>query len=239
MAGSGSRFVEAGYTVPKPFIDINGKMMIERVLDGLKIDDAVYTLIIQEEFKNSYKDKLSFLKDKYGVNIATVTKLTQGASCTALSVYEIINNNNPVIFADSDNFFKNNIFKLFVNDAFERKLDGSLITFYTKDSCFSFVELDSTGRAIRTREKEPISNNAIAGVYLFSKGSDFVKYTISMLIYGDKTKNEYYMSNVYNWAIEDNLKIGIFNINNTDWACVGTPEKLNIYLSDQKLQNNL
>lgn len=239
MAGSGSRFVDAGYTVPKPFIDVNGKMMIERVLDSLRMDGATYTLIIQEEFKNSFNEKLSLLEDKYGVNLATVNKITQGASCTALSAFEIFNNDNTVAFADSDNFFKNNIFKSFVKDAHDRKLDGSLLTFYSKDSCYSFVETDSTGYAIRTREKEVISNNAIAGVYLFSKGSDFVKNTIKMLIYGDKTKNEYYMSNVYNWAIEDNLKIGIYNIKNTDWACVGTPEKLNIYLSDKNLQNNL
>src|SRR3546814_13681332 len=35
MAGEGTRFAEAGYTTPKPFIDVAGKPMTERVLDNV------------------------------------------------------------------------------------------------------------------------------------------------------------------------------------------------------------
>ena len=51
MAGAGSRFQAEGFDKPKPFIDVNGKMMIERVLDGVSLPDAHYTLIIQERFR--------------------------------------------------------------------------------------------------------------------------------------------------------------------------------------------
>lgn len=230
MAGAGSRFSIAGYDVPKPFIDVGGKMMIEHVLDGIQTDDAVYTLIIQEQFKKDYQNKLNLLAHKYGVHFVCVEKLTQGASCTALAAHELINNNNMVIFADSDNFFNNTAFKAFIADAKKRKLGGSLLTFNTNKDCFSFVELDKNGYGVRTREKEPISNHAITGVYLFAKGKDFVSCAIDMMIYGDRSKNEYYMSNVYNWAIKKGLKIGCFDIGHDDWACVGTPEQLKEYL---------
>lgn len=231
MAGAGSRFQVAGYDLPKPFIDIKGKMMIEHVLDGIQIPDAKYTLIIQQAFQNEHREKLDLLAQKYGVQFVAVEKLTQGASCTALAAHEIINNEDMVVFADSDNFFDNRVFKAFIQDAKDRNLDGSLLTFNTQEPCFSFVQLDEKGYAVQTKEKEPISNHAITGVYLFAHGKDFVKCAINMMIYGDRSKNEYYMSNVYNWAIKAGLKIGCFDIGDNDWACVGTPEQLKEYLN--------
>ena len=231
MAGASSRFQLAGYDLPKPFIDVKGKMMIEHVLEGIQIPDAKYTLIIQQAFQNKYRKKLDFLVKNYKVQFVVVEKLTQGASCTALAAHEIINNDDMVVFVDSDNFFDNTVFRAFIQDAKVRHLDGSLLTFNTNNTCFSFVEIDDNGDAIRTQEKEAISNHAITGAYLFSHGRDFVKYAINMMIYGDRTKNEYYMSNVYNWGIKAGLKIGCFDINADNWTCVGTPQQLQEYLN--------
>ena len=230
MAGAGSRFIKAGYQIPKPFIDVNGKMMIERVLDSLKINDADYTLVIQKAFKIQYKDYLDILTRKYYVQYVEVEKMTSGACCTALAAHEIINNNEPVLFADSDNFFKNGIIYTFIDNSIKNNYDGALLTFMTDKPCFSYAQIDENGLVILTREKEVISNHAITGIYYFKKGSDFVKFAISMLIYGDLTKNEYYMSNVYNYAIRAKKRIGIMDIGKDDWCCVGTPEQLNKYL---------
>lgn len=230
MAGAGSRFKAQGYTLPKPFIDVNGKMMIERVLDGVYYPNAHYTLIIQKQFEVENKEQLEKLSSEYHVAFISVEKLTQGASCTALAAHEIINNNLPVIFADSDNIFDNQAFQNFVNDCLERKLDGSLLTFNTDKDCFSFAETDANGFVVKTREKEVISHHAICGVYMFTRGSDFVKNTIEMMIYGDRAKNEYYMSNVYNYTVKNGSKIGVFDIEKRDWNCVGTPEQLEEYL---------
>ena len=49
MAGRGSRFIEAGITTPKPFIDVLGKPMIARVIDNLNCDNARFILIIRSE----------------------------------------------------------------------------------------------------------------------------------------------------------------------------------------------
>lgn len=231
MAGAGSRFQIAGYDLPKPFIDINGKMMIENVLEGLKYPDASYTLIIQEEFNEKNKTELKNLKQNFpAISFITVEKLTQGASCTALAAHSVINNDTPVLFADSDNIFKPEILKSFIDDAIKRDLDGSLLSFETKEACFSFIEINKEGFGIKTREKEAISSHAIAGVYYFKKGSDFVKNAIDMMIYNDRSKGEFYMSNVYNYLIKNGGKIGIYTIQDSDWDCVGTPEQLNKYL---------
>ena len=231
MAGLGSRFKNAGYIEPKPFIKFNSKMMIEHVLDGLKYPNAHYTLIIQKEFEEKYLSELESLSEKYKVAFLCVDGLTQGAAATALASYPIINNDLPVVFADSDNIFDNESFISFVDDCCSRQLDGSLLTFYSSENCFSYARINSKKILLETREKEVISDHAIAGVYMYTKGSDFVKCAIDMLIYGDKTKNEFYMSNTYNYAVRKGLKIGIHDIKESDFHCVGTPELLEKYIS--------
>ena len=231
MAGAGSRFKAEGYDLPKPFIDINGKMMIEHVLDGVNYPNAHYTLIIQKQFEEDNKEQLEKLSKNYHVAFISVERLTQGACCTALASHEVINNNLPVIFADSDNIFNSKAFQSFVNDCFKRKLDGSLLTFNTDKECFSYAQTDENGFVIKTREKEVISNHAITGIYMFTRGSDFVKCAIDMMIYGDKAKNEFYMSNVYNYAVKKGLCNGIYDISTTDWNCVGTPQQLKEYIN--------
>jgi dTDP-glucose pyrophosphorylase len=226
MAGAGSRFYNEGYSLPKPFIDIQGKMMIEHVLNGLSCPRATYTLIVQEAFLLRNKDCLDKLMCGYDIQIQTVERLTQGATCTALAVYKLINNKTPVIFADADNIFKHGIVSEFLSDSVERQLDGSLLTFESNQECFSFVELDSVGLAIRTAEKKVISNHAIAGVYYFKHGECFVDQAIQNMIYNDRVGGEYYMSHIYNYLIKNNGKVGNFSISNDEWDCVGTPKLL-------------
>lgn len=230
MAGEGSRFAKKGYRLPKPFIDIGGQMMIERVLDGIQLSGARYVLVIQQKFITEHAKALDLLRQRYSVEFVTVKQLTQGASCTALAAREYILPNEPIVFIDSDTLFSNAAFSAFIHDAMERKLDGSLLTFTSSMPCFSYAEIDLEGRLIRTREKEVISNHAIAGAYFFRQGKYFINAAIEMLIYGERSKNEYYMSNVYNYSVTHGLHIGIFTLSAQEWDCVGTPEQLNDYL---------
>ncbi len=230
MAGSGSRFRDKGYQAPKPFITFNGKMMIEHVLEGLPLDNAKLILIIQSAFQNSHAQELSYLEKTYGVIFSCVKSLTAGAACTALQARMCMDLDCPALFVDSDNIFQKNALEQFVTHAQTNALAGSLLTFHSKQDCFSYVKTNAKGQVILTREKEPISNDAIAGAYYFAQGHYFVNAAIEMLIYGDKQKGEYYMSTVYNHMIEAGLIIGHYNISSQQFACVGTPEQLDVYL---------
>ena len=55
MAGAGSRFAQQGYSFPKPLIDVNGKPMIEIVVDNLNIDAHFFGTSI--EIYNDLKGK--------------------------------------------------------------------------------------------------------------------------------------------------------------------------------------
>ena len=64
MAGLGSRFSDAGYEKPKPFIDVLGKPMIERVMDNLNIKDSNFILLVREEHIRDYQ---KYIKLKYKI----------------------------------------------------------------------------------------------------------------------------------------------------------------------------
>lgn len=231
MAGAGSRFQVAGYDVPKPFIVFNGKMMIEHVLESFAQVKANLILVIQEKFKTEQAQQLEKLKKAHDLEFVTVPGLTMGAACTCMAAHNKINNDNGVLFADSDNIFAPQVIKAFIEDVQKRNLDGALLTFNSSEPCFSYAKIKEDGFLVQTKEKEVISNNAICGVYYFKRGADFIGAAIDLVVAQDLQKGEFFMSNVYNHFLKYNKKVGIFNIAQDDFKCVGTPQQLDNFIN--------
>jgi len=63
MAGRGKRFEDAGYSFPKPLIDVNGKPMIQIIIENLNLT-AKHIFICQEEHvqKFAIHDLMNLLK---------------------------------------------------------------------------------------------------------------------------------------------------------------------------------
>lgn len=237
MAGAGSRFAIEGYTVPKPFIEFNNKMMIEHVLNSFKNLNAEITLIIQQKFFNEQREQLDKLQRMYKVTFVIVPKLTMGAAITALAAHRQINSDYDIIFADSDNIFVTEDIDNFVKFSRKNNLDGALLTFNSNNPCFSYVKTDSNNLVIETKEKQVISNNAITGVYYFKNVDLFRNATIDLIVENDLSNGEFYMSNVYNHLLKFTNAISVFNINHFD--CVGTPSQLKEYMerfANEKIQ---
>lgn len=234
MAGAGTRFKIAGYNLPKPFIEFNGKMMIEHVLSSFSKIDANFVFVIQEKFLIEQKEQLSKICNSYSINFVTVPKLTMGAAITALAAHKKIDYCYDIIFADSDNIFDSNDIYNFVKYVREKKISGALLTFNSNLPCFSYVKVNENGNFIETKEKEVISNHAITGVYYFKKMEEFKDAVIDMVVETDLSKGEFYMSNVYNHLKKITDKIGIYDIK--DFSCVGTPEQLCKYIKKGKYE---
>lgn len=231
MAGLGSRFAKAGYKNPKPFIDVAGKPMIVRVLENLLYPDAKYILIGRKEHLEQERELVEQIQSQFNVEFIGIDNLTEGTACTVLYARKQINNDNPLLIANSDQIVDIQILD-FIDDCRDRKLDGSILTFIdeSRDQKWSFAKLDHEGLVTEVQEKKPISEYATVGIYLFTKGSDFVNGAIDMIIENDRVNNEFYTCPVYNYLIKENKRIGIFNINNKFMNGIGTPEDLNIYL---------
>lgn len=231
MAGAGSRFVKAGYEKPKPFIDVEGKPMIVRVLENLAYPDARYILVARKEHMEKEAQLVKEIEKKYNAIFIPIDKLTEGTACTVLYARKYINNNDPLLIANSDQIVDMNIGD-FIDDCSDRKLDGSILTFVDefKDPKWSFAKLDKNNLVIEVKEKVVISEFATVGIYLFSKGREFIDSTIDMIIENDRVNNEFYTCPVYNYLIKYNAKVGIYNIEFERMHGIGTPDDLNLYL---------
>jgi HAD superfamily hydrolase (TIGR01509 family) len=231
MAGAGSRFEKAGYTFPKPLIDVNGKPMIQTVVENLNID-ANYIYVVQKQHRKKYNLDTLLNLITPNCKIVEVDSITEGAACTALLAKEFINNNNPLFFANSDQFVEWDSNE-FMYKMQETDSDGGIVTFESTHPKWSFAKVNNDGFVTEVAEKNPISNIATVGYYYWSRGSDFVKYAEQMIDKDIRVNNEFYVCPVFNQAIESNLKIRTFNTQKM-WG-LGTPEDLNYFLENYKI----
>jgi beta-phosphoglucomutase-like phosphatase (HAD superfamily)/dTDP-glucose pyrophosphorylase len=230
MAGAGSRFSAAGYTFPKPLIEVRGKPMIQVVVDNLNIE-ANYIFLVQREHYNQYNLKYLLNLIAPGCTIVMVDGLTEGAACTTLLAKEFINNDSPLVMANSDQFIEwnsNECMYAFSADA----IDGGIITFNATHPKWSYAKIGEDGFVSEVAEKKVISDQATVGVYYWKHGSDYVKYAEQMIANDIRTNNEFYVCPVFNEAIADGKKIRVKNIEKM-WG-IGTPEDLNYFLDNYK-----
>lgn len=234
MAGAGSRFEQVGFEFPKPLIPINsmgGKPMIQVVTENLNID-ANFIYIVQKKHYEKYN--LSYLLNliKPNCKIVQVDGVTAGAACTTLLAKEYINNKNPLLIANSDQYLEwdSSDYMYFSNSG---NLDGSILTFKHTHPKWSFVKLNDDGYIVDVQEKKPISDVATVGLYFWKRGEDYVKYAEQMISKGFGVgqefngKAELYVAPVYNEAIQDGFKIKPFNIEK-NWG-LGTPSDLKYF----------
>ena len=232
MAGEGSRFAKEGYTFPKPLIDVNGKPMIQAVVENLDFD-CEYIFLVRKEHIEKYEGMLDTLgritNDRF--QYVVVDGLTEGAACTALLAEKYIDNDEDLLIANSDQFieYEPENFKAFKNLT---NADAIVFTFNAVHPKWSFVRTNSRGYIVEVAEKRPISNIATCGIYWYRKGSDFVKYAKQMIKKDIRVNNEFYIAPVYNELITDGKSLLPFYVHKM-WG-IGTPEDLKNFLENKR-----
>lgn len=228
MAGAGSRFEKAGYTFPKPLIEVNGKPMIQAVVENLNID-ANYIYVVQKTHRAMYNLDTLLNLITPNCKIVEVDGITEGAACTALLASEFIDNDQPLFFANSDQIVQwdSNEFMYKMN---ETDADGGIVTFTATHPKWSFAKVNDKGLVTEVAEKNPISDMATVGFYYWKRGSDFVKFAEQMIERDVRVNGEYYVAPVFNEAIQDDLQIRTFHVNKM--SGIGTPEDLQTYLTN-------
>jgi len=229
-SGHGSRFAKAGYNLPKPLIEVDGMPMIYKVINNLP-KDAHFIFIVRKE----HCEKWNF--DKYlkeivkDCDIIKVSEVTEGAACSILLAKDFINNNTPLLLANSDQYLEWNP-QEFIEECNKIGSDGVISTFKSSDPKFSYAKLGNEKEVVKVAEKVVISDIATTGIYFWKKGCDFVKYAESMISKNLRFNNEFYTAPVFNEAILDGKEIKTINCKSF-WS-LGTPEDLNVYLGINK-----
>lgn len=207
MAGLGSRFTSAGYANPKPLIEIHGIPMIRWVIRNITPDvKHRFIFIAQAEHVLKYNLAEKLASWSSGSIIIPVDGVTSGAAATVLKAKQYINNESPLVIANSDQWIDAN-FEDFLWFISQEEIDGSIMTMEADDPKWSFVEMSGSGHVVRVVEKEVISNHATVGIYGFSRGSDFIKFAEQMISENFTVNGEHYVAPVYNWMVRSNKKI--------------------------------
>lgn len=231
MAGEGSRFAKEGYTFPKPLIDVDGKPMIQKVVENLDFVSE-YIFLVRSKHIEKYEgliDTLKRITNNY-CRIVVVDGLTEGAACTALLAREHIDTEEDLLIANSDQYIeyeRNN----FISLKNMTDVDAIVWTFNAVHPKWSFVRTNSRGYITEVAEKRPISDIATCGIYWYRKGSDFVKYADQMIEKDIRVRNEFYIAPVYNELIQDGKALIPFYVHKM-WG-LGTPEDLKYYMENR------
>jgi len=228
MAGEGSRFAKEGYTFPKPLIDVNGKPMIQCVVENLDFD-AHYIFLVRKEHLEKYEiaSLLSVITNSNST-VIEVEKLTEGAASTALLARDYIDNDDELLIANADQMieYSRENFNLLTRMT---TLDGVVFTFNAVHPKWSFVKVNSRGYVTKVTEKNPISDIATCGIYWYRKGSNFVKYADKMIESDTRINGEFYIAPVYNELIGEGKTLAPFYVNKMHG--LGTPEDLKKFIN--------
>lgn len=229
MAGRGSRFVNAGYTMPKPLIDIYGHPMIEYVTQNIRpVCEHRFIYICQDEHLEKYHLAEELEQISPGCVVVTVDHITEGAACTVLLAEHYFNNDDSLMIANSDQYVDTDI-----NDYLSAmgSNDGLIMTMPSNHPKWSYIRYNDQGQVTLVREKEVISDQATVGIYNYRHGSDFVKYARQMIEKNIRVNGEFYVAPVYNEMIEAGKKLAYYDVGKKMYG-LGVPEDLKLFMAD-------
>jgi NDP-sugar pyrophosphorylase family protein len=231
MAGAGSRFSSAGYKEPKPFIRIFGKPMIQWVIENLATNfEHQFIFICQEKHVIEFHFDEILKQICPNSHVVSINGITQGAAETVLFASKMIDNRNPLVIANSDQYIE---YKLedFYESVVNEDNDGSILTMTSSSPKWSYIKYGEDLQVIEVREKEVISQEATVGIYGFSRGEDYVRSARTMIQKDLRVNGEFYVAPVYNELIQEGHKIKFKNIGSDKFQMngLGTPEDLEIF----------
>lgn len=234
MAGEGSRFAKAGWTTPKPLIELRGVPLFQRAIGSVALPgvEMKYSFIVrQEHIDKQHIDRLiqDILPE---ARIFSVLKTTRGAVETCLVAEAAIDDDDAIVVMDCDLEFRSVGYNQLVSKALslpaEEADGGALVAFESDNPRYSYALVDDGGRVLRTAEKEPISNHALCGAYFFGSGKDFKRIAHQLLDDGTHGKAEFYVSLLYNYLLAEGKIVRLATME--EYYSYGTPEELKNYL---------
>jgi NDP-sugar pyrophosphorylase family protein len=237
MSGMSSRFSNAGYTTPKYLINVDGKKIIEHIIN-LFPKNSEFIFIINDIHKDE-TDVVNVLETL--VKNKTIVTIPRHKNGPVFSVYEfdnLINDEDEVIvnYCDFSMYWDYSLFKKFVDST---ECDGCVVCYtgfhphMLGGDNYAFCRTDENNKILEIREKQAFTDDkmsefASTGTYYFKKGSYVKKYFKQLMDEDININGEYYVSLIYNLLIRDGLFNLVYEVPHMlQW---GTPFDLDVYL---------
>lgn len=225
--GLGQRFIDSGFILPKPLIEVKEKTIIEHAIESFSIDGNYIFIIRKSNFSDFLKETINKIKPKS--KIIEIDYLTEGSVSSILLAKDFINTEEELITTNCDQRTDWD-YTSFLNTCRKDNIDGCVAVYPYKNiilnekSPYSFIKVDSKNIALQFEEKYAISNLALCGIHYWRKGKDFVESAEQMIKNNDRINNEFYVSKTYNYLIKKNKKITYHMLKEREFFCLGTPQ---------------
>ncbi len=216
---------------PKPMIEIDGKTVLEHVIEDYNtIDDKRFIFVFSEEdCRKFHLDDSAKILTEGNADILMLKNQTEGALCTCLMAIEYLGMDEPLIIANSDQVISHSYFE--VLKSFEEKdVDAGVIVFDSVHPRWSYVKLVND-EVVETAEKRPLSKHAIAGFYYFKKGRDYVDAAKRVILKDNRVDDHFYISSSINEMVLMGKRIGSYEISKKEYHSFYSPEKIREYES--------
>ena len=236
IGGIGQRFIDEGFSKPKPLISVLGEPMIKKVINSLSLTkfDTLHIVYNQSLEAYNFSDLLKHHFSFLDIRFYPIDRMTKGAAETVkicldnLSEEEL---NAPFLLVDGDTIYDGESLSEFEGD--------SNLIFYSVNTdpnpIYSYIKVDEEGKVLEIAEKVKISDYANTGAYGFENGLKLKSYIEELL--SIETTKELYISQVYSLMLERGEEILACEIK--DFDCVGTPLQLKVYSNKSKYDSKL
>jgi dTDP-glucose pyrophosphorylase len=235
MAGAGQRFLDAGYSTPKPLIPVSGKPMVIAATECLPPADQHIFVCRDFHVREAQMDEL--LKKYFpGAEVIAIESLTEGQASTCLLARELLSRENTLTIGACDNgmIYDRERFDKLLNEV---DTDVIIWTFRNNPavlfnpSMYGWVKT-AGDVAIKVSVKipisqEPMKDHAVIGAFTFARAGDFMDCVDQMIADNRRVNNEFYMDMAMNVAIEKGLKVKVFEVDS--YICWGTPLDVRTY----------
>lgn len=233
MAGRGQRFKNAGYDIPKPFIDIAGLPMIERVRCNLPSYQTLIIIVLEEHRPHVKK----WLHHPYLISqthTIYLSEITQGAACTILKAKKCFDQESELLIANCDQWVDWSP-EHFVDFVHRQKAEGAIATFTAYGPKWSYISIRGDDTVSWVAEKQPISTIATCGIYWWKHAYLCFDSIEKMINANIQYNGEYYLAPSYNELISEGAKIVHYPV--AKMVGLGTPEDLQAALANKIFAN--
>ena len=237
MSGFGERFRKVGYSVPKPLIVIDGKTIIQHVVEMFPGEKDI-TFICNKDHLNENKYRMGEILKEIApeCKVIPIKPHKLGPVHAVLQVIDELNLEKPTILNYADFTCDWNYID-FCNTVQQTECDGAIPCYrgfhpHTLWSNYYAYVPEKEMHALDIQEKKPFTDSpreefASSGTYYFKSANLMRQYFERCVTENLTVGGEYYVSMVYKPMIQDGLNIQVYELNHfMQW---GTPSDLEEY----------